>query len=146
MMADKEITCEPERTLPTISFCLIPFDIGILMTFQRNSNSYRCPSRTDLVCLDMMRIPSVIFGRSSSHIFVETRKELIRMSEECKLLNILISYFLAGITATISSKVPSPGNGCHPVLFFEYLSLQISSFDMMFESTSYFLNCHRWTF
>ena len=75
MIADKEITCELKRTLPTISFCLIPCDIE--MNFQRNSNSYRSPSRTDLSCLDIMRILSVLFGRSgSSHIFVKTRKEL----------------------------------------------------------------------
>ena len=32
--ADKETTCLPKRTLPTISFLSIPYDVGILMTFQ----------------------------------------------------------------------------------------------------------------
>ena len=83
VIADKETTCEPKRNLPTISFWLILYDTGILMTFPRNNNSYRSPHRTDLNFLDIMRIPSVIYGRSSSHIFVKTSKELIRMPEEC---------------------------------------------------------------
>ena len=33
VIADKETTCEPKRNLPTISFWLILYDIGILMTF-----------------------------------------------------------------------------------------------------------------
>ena len=57
----------------TISFWLIPYDIGILMTFRRNNNSYRSPHRTDLSFLDVMRIPSVICERSSSH----TRSSII---------------------------------------------------------------------
>ena len=173
-MADKETTCEPKRTLPTISFCLIPCDIGILVTFQRNSNSYLSPYGTVLSCLDTLRIPSVICRRSSSHIFCQN--ELIRMPDEClhafipcsffvktsknlsecqksacALLNnllILIFCFIASITATISSEVPSPGKGHHHILLFEELSRQISSnsFDMVFESTSPFFNCHRWMF
>ena len=147
-MADEETTCEPKRTLPTISFCLIPCDIGILMTFQGNSNY-----GTVLSCLDTLRIPSVICRRSSSHIFCQN--ELIRMPDECMhafipcsffvktsknlsecqesacaLLNnllILIFCFIASITATISSEVPSPGKGHHHILLFEELSRQISS-------------------
>ena len=123
MIADKEITREPKRTLPTISLSLVPYDIGILMTFQRNSNSCRFPSRTDLDCLDMM---------------------IIRMPEECKLRNdhlIFIFCFLAIITVSISSEVP--GNLRHHILSFEDKS-QISSFDIIFESTSHFFNFHRW--
>ena len=73
VIADKETTCEPERNLPTISFCLIPYDMGILMTFQRSSNSYLFPYGTDLSWLDIIRIPPVICGRSSSHIFFSKR-------------------------------------------------------------------------
>ena len=50
VIADKETCYKPTRTLPTIWFCLVPYDIGILMTFQRSSNSYRSPYRTDLSC------------------------------------------------------------------------------------------------
>ena len=145
LIAYKEITRRPKRTLPTISFCLVPYDIEILMTFQRNSNSYRSPSRTDQSCSDMM----IILRRSCSYIFVKTRNELIKMPEGCKLLNdllILIFCFLASITVTISSEVPSPGKRRHYILLFEELSPQISSFDMIFESTSHFFNCHRWMF
>ena len=74
VMADKETTCEPERNLSTISFCLIPFDMGILMTFQRSSNSYLFPYGTDLNWLDIIRIPRVICGRSSSHIFFQNKQ------------------------------------------------------------------------
>ena len=62
VIADKEITCQPKRTLPTIPFCLILYNVGILMTFQRNSNSYHSPYRIDLSCLDIMKILSVICG------------------------------------------------------------------------------------
>ena len=86
-MADEETTCEPKRTLPTISFCLIPCDIGILMTFQGNSNY-----GTVLSCLDTLRIPSVICRRSSSHIFCQN--ELIRMPDECMHAFIPCSFFV----------------------------------------------------
>ena len=43
VIADKEITSEPKITLPTILFCLIAYNVGILMTFQSNSNSYHSP-------------------------------------------------------------------------------------------------------
>ena len=36
-IANKETTCESKRTLPTISFCLIPYHVGVLITFQPNS-------------------------------------------------------------------------------------------------------------
>ena len=32
VIADKETTWEFKRTLPTISFCLLPYDVGILIT------------------------------------------------------------------------------------------------------------------
>ena len=68
------------------------------------------------------------------------------MPEECKLFNdflILIFCFLASITATISSEIPSPGKGGLHISLFEGLSPQISPFDKIFESTSHFFDCHR---
>ena len=135
VITNKETTCKPKRTQPKISFCSIPHDVGILRTFQPNSNSTRSPYRTDLSCLDIMRIPWVICGRSSSHIFCQKR---VRNSSgcqksACKLLNnllILIFCFIASITATISSQV--------------LLVRGVSSFDMIFESTPRFFNCHGW--
>ena len=127
VMANKETTCGPKRTLPTISFSLIPHDVGILMTFQQNSNSYRSPYGTDSSCLDVMSIPSVICGRSSSDIFLSKR---VRNSSgcqksACKLLNnlpILTFCFIAGITATIPSELPSPCQGRYHILLFKELS------------------------
>ena len=71
VIASKEINWEPKRTLPTISFFLIPYDIGILLAFQRIRNSCRSSSRTGLSCWDIMRIPSVNCGQSSPYIFCQ---------------------------------------------------------------------------
>ena len=132
VIADKETTCEPERNLPTISFCLIPYDMGILMTFQRSSNSYLFPYGTDLSCLDIIRIPQVICGRSSSHIFFQNEQGTYQDARRF--------CFIASITVTISLEIPSPGKRRHNIFLFEELSPQISSFDMIFESTSHFFN------
>ena len=55
VIVDKETTYKPKRTRPTISSFSIPYDIGILMTFQPNINLYHSPYRADLSCLDIMR-------------------------------------------------------------------------------------------
>ena len=89
VMADKETTCEPERNLSTISFCLIPYDMGILMAFQRSSNSYLFPYGTDLSWLDIIRIPPVICGRSSSHIFFSKRA---RNLSGCQKIQLYCEY------------------------------------------------------
>ena len=138
VIADKETTSEPEINLPTISFCLIPYDMGILMTFQRSSNSYLFPYGTDLSWLDIIRIPQVICGRSSSHIFFQNEQGTYQDARRF--------CFIASITATISSEVPSPGKRRHHIFLFEELSPQISSFDMIFGFTSHFFNCHIWMF
>ena len=39
VIADKETTWEFKRTLPTISFCLLPYDVGILMTLIFNATT-----------------------------------------------------------------------------------------------------------
>ena len=137
MIADKETTCEPERNLPTISFCLIPFDIGILMTFQRSSNSYLFPHGTDLSWLYIIRIPPVICGRSSSHIFFQNEQGTYQDARRVHAQLKLWFCFIASITATISLEIPSPGKRRHHIFWFEELSPQISSFDMIFESTSH---------
>ena len=138
VIADKETTSEPERNLPTISFCLIPYDMGILMTFQRSSNSYLFPYGTDLSWLDTIRIPSVICGRSSSHIFFQNEQGTYQDARRF--------CFIASITVTISLEIPSPGKRRHHIFLFEELPPQISSFDIIFESTSHFFNCHIWMF
>ena len=109
---------------------------------QFNSNSYRSPYRTDLSCLDIMRISWVVCGWSSSHIFCQKRVRNLSGCQKtaCKLLNnllILISCFIA-------SEVPSLGKGRHHILSFEELFPQISSFDMIFESTPHFFNFQGW--
>ena len=134
VIADKEATSEPERNLPTISFCLIPYDMGILMTFQRSSNSYLFPYGTDLSWLDIIRIPQVICGRSSSHIFFQNEQGTYQDARRF--------CFIASITVTISLEIPSPGKRRHHIFLFEELPPQISSFDIIFESTSHFFNCH----
>ena len=143
LIADKETTCEPKRNLPTISFCLTQYDIRILMSFQRNSNSYLSPHGTDLSYIDIIRIPSVICGRSSSHIFCQNGYGTYQDARRVHAQLILIFCFIANITMTISSEVPSPGKRLHHILLFEELSPQISSFDMIFESTPQLFNCHR---
>ena len=89
-----------------------------------------------------MRIPWVVCGWSSSHIFCQkrVRNSSGRQKSACKLLNnllILISCFIA-------SEVPSLGMGRHHILSFEELFPQISSFDMIFESTPHFFNFQGW--
>ena len=85
-----------------------------------------------------MRIPWVVCGWSSSHIFCQkrVRNSSGRQKSACKLLNnllILISCFIA-------SEVPSLGMGRHHILSFEELFPQISSFDMIFESTPHWMS------
>ena len=97
VIASKEINWEPKRTLPTMWFFLAPYDIGILLAFQRNSNSYRSSSRTGLSCLDIMRIPSVICGQSSSYIFCQyeygTYQDARRVCAAWKFLSINFLLF-----------------------------------------------------
>ena len=141
VITNKETICKPKRTRPKISFCSIPREFGILILStqqQFNSNSTRSPYRTDLSCLDIMRIPWVICGWSSSHIFCQKRVRNLSWCQKnaCKLLNnllILISCFIA-------SEVPSLGKGRHHILSFEELFPQLSSFDMIFESTPYWMS------
>ena len=102
--------------------------MGILMTFQLSSNSYLFPYGTDLSWLDTIRIPPVICGRSSSHIFFQNEQGTYQDARRF--------CFIASITATISSEVPSPGKRRHHIFLFEELSPQISSFDMIFGFTS----------
>ena len=92
MIADKETTYKPTRTLPTISFCLIPFDIGILMTFQRSSNLYRSPYRTDSSCLDIMRIPVSYLRAILFAYFLSKRVRNLSGCQKsaCELLNNLL--------------------------------------------------------
>ena len=64
-----------------------------------------------------------------------------------KNLLILVYCFVAlEFTVTIPSEVLSPGKVRHHILLVEELSPQISSFDMIFESTSLFIDCHEWMF
>ena len=101
------------------------------------------PYRTDLSCLDIMRIPWVVCGWSSSHIFCQkrVRNSSGRQKSACKFLN----NFLILIFSFIASEVPSLGKGRHHILSFEELFPQISSFDMIFESTPHFFNFQGWT-
>ena len=141
VIASKEINWEPKRTLPTILFFLIPYDIRILLAFQRNRNSCRSSSRTGLSCWDIMRIPSVNCGQSSPYIFCQyeygTHQDARKV---CAAWQYLSTNFLlfTSITATISSELPLPGKGRHHILLFQELSPQISSFPLILEITSQF--------
>ena len=109
---------------------------------QFNCNSTRSPYRTDLSCLDIMRISWVVCKRSSSHIFCQKRVRNLAGCQKsaCKLLsNLLILIF-----SFIASEVPSLRKGRHHILSFEELFPQISSFDMIFESTPHFFNFQGW--
>ena len=120
VMANKETTCGPKRTLPTISFSLIPHDVGILMTFQQNSNSYRSPYGTDSNPVSYLR--AILFGYFLSK---RVRNSSGCQKSACKLLNnllILTFCFIAGITATIPSELPSPCQGRYHILLFKELS------------------------
>ena len=103
---------------------------------QFNSNSCRSPYRSDLSCLDIMRIPWVICGRSSSHIFCQKRVKNSSGCQKtaCKFLNNLLILFFC----FIASEVPSLGKGRHHILSFEELFPQLSSTNMIFESTPHF--------
>ena len=102
--------------------------------------------RSDLSWLDIIRIPPVICGRSSSHVFFSKRaRNLSGCQKSARTTEISILLYCE-ITATISSEVPSPGKRRHHIFLFEELSPQISSFDMIFEFTSHFFNCHIWMF
>ena len=118
--------------------------------FQRNSNSYRSPYRTDFSCLDIIIIPSVIRRRCSLHIFCQsklgTHQDTRRVHASSSIISNLFFCFIANITATISSEVPSLGKGRHHILLLGELFPQISSFYMIFESTPHFFNCHMWMF
>ena len=73
----------------------------------------------------MMRFLSAIFGRSSSCVFRQNEQGTIKLPEECKLLNdllTLIFYFLARITETISLEVPPPGQRRNHILLLKELS------------------------
>ena len=114
--------------------------------FSTQQQSYRSPFRTDLTCLDIKRILTVICGWSSSDMFCQSEYgtyQDARTESACQLLIntlLLIFCFIASITATLSSEVPSPGKGRHHILLFEELSPQTSSFEMIFESTSHLFN------
>ena len=68
------------------------------------------------------------------------------MHASSSIISNLFFCFIANITATISSEVPSLGKGRHHILLLGELFPQISSFYMIFESTPHFFNCHMWMF
>ena len=82
MIADKETTCKPKRTRPTISFRLILYDVGIEMKFY-NATAIHIVPLIGLSCLDIMRIRQLFAGEALRISLVKTSKELIRMPEEC---------------------------------------------------------------
>ena len=129
MIADEETTCEPKRIRR------FRFRNSIYHIFLFNG--------TDSSCLDIIRIPSVICGRSSPHIFCQNGLRIYQDGKIVHALLILIFCFIASITATICSEVQSLGKLRHHILLFEEVSPQISSFDMILESTSNFFSCHR---
>ena len=139
VITNKETTCKPKRTRPKISFCSIQNDVEILIQPNSNSTAIQLVPLIGLTSrLDIMRIPWVVCGWSSSHIFCQkrVRNSSGRQKSACKLLNnllILISCFIA-------SEVPSLGMGRHHILSFEELFPQISSFDMIFESTPHWMS------
>ena len=68
VIADKETTCKPKRTPPTISFCLILYDVGILMKFYNAKAIHIVPLIGLTQLFRYYENPSVICGRGSSHI------------------------------------------------------------------------------
>ena len=108
--------------------------------FQRNSNLFRSP-------LQLFRYNNNPVSYSRVMFFACFLSKRVRnlsgwQKSACKLLNnlpIKFFCFIASTTATISSEVPSLGKGRHHILLFGELSSQISSFDMIFESTPHFL-------
>ena len=88
VIADKETTCEPKRNLPTISFCYDDFSTQQQFIFLPSCDWLE-------LFLYIIKIPSVICGRSSSHMFCQNELRTYQDARRVHAQLILTFYFIA---------------------------------------------------